>query len=118
MMTVLIAVLSLLPAHLFREIEPPLPQINGLDKIVHALMYAALTVAYLHTFPLSKQARLGTVMRIVLISALYGLTMELCQKWLTRARTMDPLDELANTAGALLCALLVYAWARRKHQPS
>ena len=48
----------------------------------------------------------------VLVSAnLYGILMELCQKWLTTTRTMDVFDALANAAGAFACALLACAWS-------
>ena len=112
-MTALIPALSLLPSRFFSQVEAPLPPIPGLDKIVHALMYAALTAAYLHTLPVRKRANLGTVLCVALISAVFGLVMELCQKWLTTTRSMDPYDELANATGALVCALLAFAWARR-----
>jgi hypothetical protein len=112
-MTVLIPALSLLPARFFRHVEVPLPPVVGLDKIVHALMYAALTAAYLHTLPVHRRANLGTVLCVALFSALFGLVMELCQKGLTTSRSMDPIDELANATGALVCALLALAWARR-----
>lgn len=112
-MTVLIPALSLLPARFFSQVETPLPPIPGLDKIVHALMYAALTAAYLHTLPVHKRANLRTVLCVALISAVFGLVMELCQQWLTTTRSMDPFDELANVTGALVCALLAFAWARR-----
>ena len=50
-MTSLITLLSLLPAYVFHGVESSLPPINNLDKIVHALMYAALTATYLHATP-------------------------------------------------------------------
>lgn len=112
-MTLVIPALSLLPARFFSHVEAPLPPLPGLDKIVHALMYAALTAAYLHTLPVHKRANWGTALRVALISALFGLVMELCQKGLTTTRSMDPFDELANATGALVCALLACAWARR-----
>jgi hypothetical protein len=38
--------------------------------------------------------------------------MEVFQKRFTTTRSMDPLDALANAAGALTCALLAYGWIR------
>jgi VanZ family protein len=113
-MTALIPALSLLPACFFRSVDPALPPIPGIDKLIHALMYAGLTAAYAHTLPLAKRARIGSVLMIALIASAYGVAMELCQKWLTTSRAMDPLDALANSAGAFACALLSYAWARRR----
>jgi glycopeptide antibiotics resistance protein len=39
--------------------------------------------------------------------------MELLQFALTTTRGMDPLDALANTAGALISALVAFIWTRR-----
>ncbi len=113
-MTLLIPVLSLLPAHFFRHMAQPLPTIPGMDKIVHALMYGALTAAYLLALSSDRRSRLASVLRVVLLAALYGLAMEVCQKLFTSSRSMDPLDALANTAGALVSALLAYAWTHRR----
>lgn len=112
-MTALVLTLSLLPAGLFHPDRAPLPPIPGADKFVHALMYAALTAAYLHTASLARRTRLSTVLWVALAAALYGLALEFCQRWLTTTRAMDPLDALANTTGALACALIIRARARR-----
>jgi VanZ family protein len=111
-MTLLIPALSLLPAHFFKHVAEPLPPIPGIDKIIHALMYAALTAAYLQALIPARRRSLLAVLRIVLLAALYGVAMEVCQKLFTTTRSMDPLDALANAAGALTCALLAYGWAR------
>lgn len=108
---VLVTALSLLPAACFRDIEANLPRIHGLDKIVHGLMYAALTAACLHAVPIERRARLSVALTLALTSAVYGAAMEVCQKVLTVSRHMDPYDALANTVGALMCALAAYAWS-------
>ncbi|MEI7902486.1 MAG: VanZ family protein [bacterium] len=120
-MTLLIPVLSLLPAHFFKQVMQPLPAIPSMDKIVHALMYAALTAAYLYALAPDRRSHLAAVLRIDFLVALYGFVMEVCQKLFTNSRSMDPLDGLANTVGALACALTVWAWSRRvrvKHDVS
>ena len=113
-MTLLIPALSLLPARFFRHMAQPMPTIPYMDKIIHALMYAALTAAYLFALSRDRRSRLASVLRVVLLAALYGLAMEVCQKLFTSSRAMDPLDALANTLGALVSALLAYAWVRRR----
>ena len=113
----LIPVLSPLPSRLFHHIEEPLPPIPALDKIVHALMYAALTAACLHAAALPQRQRLATALLVALGAAGYGAVMEIGQKALTSTRSMDPLDALANAVGALACALAVFAVARR-HKPT
>jgi len=111
-MTAVISALSLAPAHFFHGVESALPHISGLDKMVHALMYAALTASYLHAVPQPRRRSLKAVLWIVLGAAIYGIVMELCQKWLTTTRCMDPRDALANAVGALTYALFACAWAR------
>ncbi len=112
-MTLLIPALSLLPAHFFKQVAKPLAPFGGVDKIIHVLLYAALTATYLHVLTRERRGRLATVLRVVFFAALYGLAMEVCQGLFTTSRSMDPLDALANTAGALTSALLVCAWSRR-----
>ena len=111
-MTSLVLALSLLPLRFFREAAQPLPPLPGLDKIAHALMYAALTAAYLHLLRRASRGRLAAVLCVAAIATLYGLAMETFQKLFTLSRTMDPLDALANAAGAFASALLIYGWTR------
>lgn len=113
LMSLAVPVLSLLPSYFFNHVTQPLPPIPGSDKIVHALMYAALTAAYLHALTRVSRSRLATVLRVVVFAALYGLAMEACQYLFTTSRSMDPFDALANTAGALSSALIICVWARR-----
>lgn len=110
-MVVLIPALSLAPASVFCGVESSLPPIGGIDKIMHALMYLALTAAALHTVPLTQRTQVGTVVTAALAASLYGVFMELCQKWLTATRCMDPRDALANAIGAFACALTLWVWA-------
>ena len=113
-MTLIIPALSLLPARFFKQVAQPLPPIPCMDKIVHALMYAVLTAAYLHVLTRERRSHLAVVLRVVVIAALYGIAMEICQKLFTTTRSMDPFDALANTVGALVSALLVCAWTCRQ----
>lgn len=108
-----VTTLSLLPAACFRGVESSLPRIQGLDKVVHGLMYAGLTAACLHAVSSERRARLGTALATALTSAAYGAAMEVCQKLLTTTRHMDPYDALANAVGAFVCALAAHVWARR-----
>jgi VanZ family protein len=77
-----------------------------------------LTAAYLHALPHASRCRFVPVLWTVLAATVYGITMELCQKLFTTSRSMDPLDALANAAGALTCALLLYAWSKRRAKRS
>lgn len=114
LMTALVPALSLLPARFFSAAHTPLPAFPGFDKLAHALLYLALTAAYLQALPPEPQRSPAAVLRTALAASLYGLLMELCQKSFTRSRSLDPLDALANALGAFGCALLCLALARRR----
>ena len=111
-MILLIPVLSLLPAHLFTHIAGP-PPFPGMDKLIHALMYAALTAALFHALSPLARVRYAWAFLLALAASLYGLGMEFCQKVLTDTRSFDPLDAFANMTGAFVIALLACAWFRR-----
>ncbi len=113
-MTLLIFVLSLLPSYFFKQTVVPFPPIPGLDKVIHALMYAALTSTCMYALPRDRRGHLATVLRIALFVALYGAAIEVCQKLLTTSRSMEVLDISANAAGALTSSLLIYTWLRRR----
>ena len=112
-MVLLIPVLSLLPAHFFAHIAGP-PPFPGMDKLIHALMYTALTAALFHALSPLARLRYSWAIRLALAASLYGFGMELCQKVMTQSRSFDPLDALANMAGAFVAAHLAYAWFRRR----
>jgi len=112
-MVLLIPALSLLPARFFRHIAVQ-PNFPGMDKLVHALMYAVLTAALFHALSPSERVRRSVALRLALGASLYGLAMEFCQKLLTHSRSCDPLDAFANLAGAFATVLLACAWSRRQ----
>jgi VanZ family protein len=116
-MTLGIAALSLLPAHCFKQAMGPLPPLPGIDKIVHALMYATLTATYVYALPRERREHLSTLLQIVFFVTLYGATIEVCQKFLTTSRSMELLDMCANAAGALTSSLLIYIRAHRANKP-
>lgn len=113
LMTALVPALSLLPAHFFASIEAPLPPIPAFDKLAHALLYAVLTAAWLRAFPLALRQRLSAALLTALAATAFGLVMEIGQKALTTTRTLDPLDAMANAAGAVTSALAVITCSRR-----
>ncbi len=76
----------------------------GDDKLVHAGLYAVLGA-------LLRASTGRTGLAIALASA-YGITDEVHQAFVP-GRHADPLDWLADTAGAALGALLVASFARR-----
>ena len=113
-MTLLVAVLSLLPAHCFKQVVEPLPLLPNIDKIVHALMYASLTAAYMYALTNERLRNLTAVLKIALFVTLYGAVIEVCQNLFTTSRSMEMLDIIANAAGAFTSSLLIYAWLRHR----
>lgn len=113
-MTTLVPLLSLLPARFFRPVEGHLPPVPALDKAVHALLYAALTAAWLHAAHLVRRSALAAALGTAFAATAFGLLMEAGQGALTSTRTVDPLDALANAAGAFSSALIFAAavWRR------
>jgi len=111
-MTLLIPVLSLLPAHFFAPVPTPLPPLPGMDKLIHAMLYAALTAAYLHALAPACRSNFSAFLVIAAAATLYGVAMEICQSLFTDSRALDPLDALANLSGALAASLFSYAACR------
>jgi len=110
-MTLLIPGLSLLPSRFFTQIAGP-PPFPGMDKLVHALMYAALTAALFHALSPPARLRRSWAIRLALAASLYGLGMEFCQNVMTQSRSFDLFDAFANMVGAFVVAIWVCAWAR------
>lgn len=83
--------------------------VPGIDKIAHAGSYAVL----------------GGLLRVatgrggaaVALAAGYGVTDEVHQAFVP-GRTPDPLDWLADVAGATMGAALVASFARRRRTPT
>jgi VanZ family protein len=120
-------VLPYLPALCCSAIIPLLSLINpgklpdttalhlaGLDKIIHFLMYAVLTTLWLYPMKAAQRAQLRTIFGVALVTALYGVLMELCQFLFTSSRQMDALDAMANLAGSMIVATGFY-FCRKKN---
>jgi len=80
----------------------------GMDKVAHFLMYAVLTALWLYPISRTNRLQLRFTLGIALVAGLYGALMEVCQLLLTDSRSMDPLDAMANLAGALIIAAGFY----------
>ncbi|NUM55130.1 MAG: VanZ family protein [Candidatus Hydrogenedentes bacterium] len=93
-------------------------QILGLDKVVHATLYAVLgTIVSVGMRRSGKPVSAWAQCFVpILFAALYGLTDEIHQLYVPN-RTFDVGDLLANLAGATLAqAGLCYAYWRRAPQ--
>lgn len=82
----------------------PRVTIPHFDKLVHFALY--LILAVLTWYGWTRQnffaaLRANTAIKIILLLAIYGMTIEVLQGTLTPDRSFDLWDELANNAGAV-----------------
>ena len=96
--------------------DPPKPDLSfpGLDKIAHAVLYAGLAGLVsggLRRAPAPPSAAIR-LWGPVGFAVLYGLTDEIHQLF-TPKRSFDPLDLLADAAGAIAAQALLSAYRRR-----
>ncbi len=84
----------------------------GADKVVHGIMFFALTAVYLFDCRKMKHPRpisgAGTVM-IGIAAILLGGAIEVVQELMALGRSMDPLDWLADACG-VVCAVAAVPW--------
>ncbi len=113
LMTLAIPALSLLPATFFHH-TPPVVRFPHADKAAHVVMYAALAMAFFHALEPQWRAKIRGAIIVIVSVSLYGLVMEIAQSLLTTMRSMEMLDALANTVGALLATLPAYFIARNR----
>ena len=113
--SIAIVVLSLIPI----PEEPPLADVPLIDKWVHFVMYAALSLVmwFDHTV-MSKRAMPPTFLLLTfLYPAFLGGMMELAQAHLTTCRSGDSVDFVADVIGAaigvIFCFLFNKLWKER-----
>lgn len=94
--------------------QEPIPtdyDFAGLDKLVHVVVYGGL--AALVSVGIRRADRPATARRQalapVLFALCYGITDEIHQ-WFIPHRNFDPLDLVANTAGAVIAQLALFRW--------
>jgi VanZ family protein len=88
---------------------PELPE--GSDKNLHALLYSGLGLLIVRALAggLNRPVRLGVVVTATMLSALYGVSDELHQ-YFVPPRQVEVLDVVADTIGAGLATIALYAW--------
>jgi VanZ family protein len=83
----------------------PKIKIPHFDKVVHVSIYMVLGLVTYYGWIMQVQfssLRTRTVMKVMLVLALYGLTIEVMQGTLTADRSFDLWDALANSVGAVI----------------
>ena len=112
---IVILILTGIPGSLLPHAKP----ILGLDKLVHALMYAVFAFACLWGYrkqfvsnglPYKRKAIILTV----IISIVYGGLTELMQDRFVEGRRGDWFDFLADSIGTGIGVLVFYLFFRRK----
>lgn len=116
MLSLLIPAMSLLPARFFSRFSNS-SSIPHVDKWIHALIYAALSLALYHALSPEARKRPGPPLAAATAASLYGALMELAQGFFTRSRGQDPMDALANTVGAfgVIFVIMLSAHIRRSN---
>jgi VanZ family protein len=83
----------------------PKIKIPHFDKVVHVSIYMVLGSVTYYGWTRQFQfasLRTSTVLKVILVLALYGLTIEVMQGTLTVDRSFDLWDALANSVGAVI----------------
>ena len=107
--TVIIAFLCLIT---FSEL-PSLP-VSGADKYVHVTLHFAFVMLWGFYVSLTQnEIRIAKIIRLVILSILYGIVIEVLQEFFTTTRQADILDVLANFTGAIL-ALMAFVLMKRQ----
>lgn len=94
---------------LIRISEMPALTIPYVDKFLHAFFYLVFSLLWFYAlrFNSRKQNRTQLLIKVFLLSLLFGIAIELFQTFLTTYRSGDIIDVLANTSGTLLAFLLI-----------
>jgi len=94
-----------------------LPDIVNIDKVLHALVYAALGFAFL--FALSpawrRQRPVAAVCATVCFCLIYGISDEFHQSFIS-GRFSSGADLVADAAGGVVAAVSHWQWRRRQVQ--
>ena len=106
--TVFIAVLCLMK---FSKL--PSFGVSGADKYVHFTFHFVFTLLWSsYLLKVQKSIIIKTLFKILLVSVVYGVLIELLQGEFTTTRKADILDVLANTTGATFAVIALLCYKR------
>lgn len=97
--------------------QPSFLSFYGADKIVHFLMYFALTSAYLFDYAIFKyphRTRVNKEFALTAVAILLGGVIEVLQLYMGLGRSMSMGDFLADAAGAILGLLFLKYYIYKK----
>lgn len=100
----IVGILTLMPGKDVPDISW-FDSIFGFDKIVHTVLFGGLTLLF--CFPYFKahftlQQKINFFIRISLASIVWGITVEIIQKYFIPGRDFDLLDWAADSIGVLV----------------
>lgn len=86
----------------------PVIKVDNLDKFVHFSLHLVFVFNWYLYFESKKQAAQSKLkLNLFLVSLLFGITIEIIQGALTKTRSADVFDVIANSFGAVLALLLI-----------
>ncbi len=83
--------------------------LQNADKYVHFTFHFVFVVLWFLYFNTKTENRinLNTILKVFLMSFVFGFLIEIAQFLFTKTRGYDLLDVLANTTGAFVASLLI-----------
>ncbi len=90
--------------------------VKGADKYVHVIFHFVFTILWFLYIQSSGYVISNgkAVLRVVSLSIVFGILIEMAQELLTATRGADLYDVIANISGALLAATVLIGYARLK----
>ena len=94
---------------LIQSKDVPVITIPHIDKVIHGFFHFVFTLVwFLFFYKMDRNAnRTKALLLSVGLSIVFGITLEVMQKWYTTSRTADVFDFLANLAGAALATAFI-----------
>lgn len=81
--------------------------IGGADKYVHVILYFVFTTLWSCHLKTRNSIGMVSLIKVVVISIIYGSLIEMAQGVFTTTREPDILDVLANTLGSLIAVVVI-----------
>jgi VanZ family protein len=89
--------------------------VSGVDKYVHITLHFVFTFFWGCYFSTKKnEIKISQIVRIVMVSIVYGIIIEILQETITTTRHADIKDVFANITGALIAFAFFYLLKRKK----
>lgn len=85
-----------------------------LDKIVHFIFYFILTLLLSIDFKVKTETIKKAWLYAFAIAVGYGIIIEICQRFLTKGRSADVIDALANMSGSAFAIFILWFLQKRK----